>query len=173
MELVKRKKIKVILVKKGDKIQVEKDIHFDILWPKTQLMNENVLNNNSIVAKLQTKQFSMLFTGDIEQKAEELLQKENIDLKADILKVAHHGSKTSSTNSFLKTVNPKICLIGVGKNNNFGHPSEEVLERLKENRCRIFRTDLGGEITIKVNKKGKITIRNCIKETNSVNTTKN
>lgn len=95
---------------------------------------ENILNNNSIVAKLNYKNNSILFTGDIEKIAEKEILKEyektNI-LKSDILKVGHHGSKTSSIEEFLKAVNPKIALIGVGENNTFGHPNDGVIERLK------------------------------------------
>lgn len=91
------------------------------------------------MAKLLYKNFSILFTGDIEEIAEKQILEEyknsNI-LKSEILKVAHHGSKTSSTQSFLENVKPKIALIGVGKDNTFGHPNDEVLERLNLLRCK-------------------------------------
>ena len=77
----------------------------------------------------------MLFTGDIEKEAEQKLlnlYKKTNRLKATVLKVPHHGSKTSTTGEFLKAVTPKIALIGVGENNLFGHPNGEVLERLKQ-----------------------------------------
>lgn len=78
------------------------------------------------------QKFSILFTGDIEQIAEkEILKKYGDTLKSTILKVAHHGSKSSSTEEFLNAVKPKIALIGVGKSNNFGHPNAEVLERIE------------------------------------------
>ena len=92
----------------------------------------------------------MLFTGDIEKLAEEKILKlyeNNLEkLKCTVLKVAHHGSKTSSTKSFLEAVSPKIALIGVGTNNNFGHPNEGVIQRLKDINCKIYRTDERGEI---------------------------
>ena len=103
--------------------------------------------------------FSMLFTGDIEQIAEEEMVKKYMNtnkLNSDILKIAHHGSKTSSIQEFLSLVKPKIALIGVGKDNNFGHPNLEVLERLQNMSCKIFRTDENGEITIVVNSKARI-----------------
>lgn len=127
-----------------------------ILWPKKEQIQENILNNNSIVAKLVYKNFSMLFTGDIEETAEQQILEEyknsNI-LRANVLKVAHHGSKTSSTQSFLEKVNPQIALIGVGKNNIFGHPNFEVLQRLQNMNCKIYRTDEMGEISLSINKK--------------------
>lgn len=132
--LVKQKNTNVMIVKKGDRVAIEQGVYFDILWPQEKLVKDNVLNNNSIVAKLQYRKFSMLFTGDIEEKAEKLLMTEKLKLQADILKVAHHGSKSSSTREFIKMVNPKVCLIGVGKNNTFGHPNEEVLRRFQEGR---------------------------------------
>lgn len=84
--------------------------------------------------KLNYNDFSMLLTGDIEKIAEEQILDEykNINiLKSTILKIAHHGSKTSSTQSFLERVKPRIALIGVGKNNTFGHPSDSVIKRLE------------------------------------------
>ena len=98
----------------------------------------------------------MLFTGDIEETAEKQILEEykNLDiLRANVLKVAHHGSKTSSTQSFLEKVKPQIVLIGIGKNNTFGHPNFEVLQRLKDMNCRIYRTDEMGEISLNINKK--------------------
>ena len=140
-ELIKERKIKVQVVNKGDRLQIERNLYFDILWPdNSKLISENVLNNNSIVCKLHYKNFSMLFTGDIEEIAQkEILKeyKENINLlKATIIKVPHHGSKTSSTQEFLEAVNSSFALIGVGKNNTFGHPNDEVIERLKSLRYK-------------------------------------
>ena len=137
--IVNEKKISVIVVKKGDNIALEKDINIQILWPTENLIKENILNNNSIVAKLSYKNFSMLFTGDIEELAEKQIFNEYKDLNilnSTVLKVAHHGSKTSSTQDFIEKVNPKIVLIGVGKNNNFGHPSQGVIESFYNLRIR-------------------------------------
>ena len=139
IEIVNKKKIKVLVVKKKNRLKIENDIYFDILWPNSEnLVYENILNNNSIVCKLEFKNFSCIFTGDIEKQAEQLILKEyenNLSvLNSTILKVAHHGSKTSSIEEFLKVINPKIALIGVGENNKFGHPNEEVINRLENMR---------------------------------------
>ena len=119
------------------------------------MISENAINNNSLVCKLVYKNFSMLFTGDIEEVAEkEILRfyENRLDLlRSDCLKVAHHGSKTSSTLEFLNAVNPKMALIGVGKNNNFGHPAEVTLENLKSLNCKVYRTDEMGEICVRSN----------------------
>ena len=79
----------------------------------------------------------MLFTGDVESQAEERIVKiAKKELKSTILKVAHHGSKTSTIEEFIEAVKPEIALIGVGKNNKFGHPNKEVLDRIKEKRSK-------------------------------------
>ncbi len=101
-----------------------------------------------------------MFTGDIEESEKELL---NYNLKSSVLKISHHGSKTSTSQEFLNKVNPKIALIGVGKDNKFGHPSQEILEKISKLNCKIYRTDEMGEITIKVNENGKIKIKKFIK----------
>ncbi len=157
-KIVKEKRIKVIEVKMGDELNIEKDLKFQILWPKVEQIEENILNNNSIVAKLNYKGFSVLFTGDIEEIAEKAILEENKNIKSTILKIAHHGSKSSSTEEFLNAVMPKIALIGVGQNNKFGHPSQVTLDNLKDLDCQIYRTDLCGEISIKVNRNGKIKV---------------
>lgn len=160
INIIKEKNIPVQIVKKGDKIQFDKYVYIDILYP-TKNLKFNDINNNSIVCKLIYGKFSMLFTGDVEKEAEDeilsLYKNTNI-LNVTILKAGHHGSKTSSTEKFLEAVKPKIVLIGVGENNTFGHPSEQVIKNLEKCGAQIFRTDLNGEIIIKVNKKGKILI---------------
>ena len=162
LEIVKERNITVFTVKIGDKIKIEKSLYFDILWPQEEQIEENRINNNAIVMKLIYNGFSCLFTGDIEKVAEDKivsLYKDKSVLESDILKVAHHGSKTSTTEEFFKLVNPKISLIGVGKNNLFGHPSSEVIERLEKSNAKIYRTDMNGEINIIINKRGKYKIR--------------
>lgn len=164
IKIAKYKNIKIIQVKKGDKLNIEPNLIIDILFPNTNQITDNAINNNSIVAKITYKNLKILFTGDIEEIAEKELIKlyKNNELRADILKVAHHGSKTSSTQEFLNLVKPKIALIGVGKNNNFGHPNKDVLERLKYIGTKVYRTDECGEIMISINKK-------CINLTTMVN----
>ena len=140
-EIIKQKKLKVQILEAGDRVVID-SLSFDILWPIEQKISENILNNNAMVMKLKYKNFSMLFTGDIEEVAEKAIldtYKDNLEvLKATVLKVAHHGSKTSTIQEFLEKVNPKIALIGVGENNMFGHPNSGVLERLESFRCGNF-----------------------------------
>lgn len=161
LKIVNGKKINVYVVQKGERINIEKDLYIDILWPNEKdMIVDNWINNNSLVFKLVYKDFSIMFTGDIEEEAEKAILEQysnNINkLQANVLKIAHHGSKTSTTEDFLKTVSPKIALIGVGKNNKFGHPNEQVIERLKANKVKIYRTDEDGETNIVVNRNGEI-----------------
>lgn len=117
--------------------------------------------------KLNYNNVSMLFTGDIEQIAEEEIVKKYIKtnkLNTNIIKIAHHGSKTSSIQEFLNQVKPQIALIGVGANNNFGHPNDEVIKRLEQLKCKIYRTDEMGEISINVNNNGKLKIKSFIEQ---------
>ena len=165
LNIVKEKNIPVIIGKEGDKINIEKDLYLDILFPESEQIEENVINNNSLVFNMHYNNFSMLFTGDIEEIAEkriiEITNKSR--LKADIIKVPHHGSKTSSTRELLEIVLPKIALIGVGKDNLFGHPSSETIDKLDELEIKTYRTDINGEIMINVNKSGIRRIRTIYK----------
>ena len=138
-------------------MNIEKDVKIYALWPNSNIkITENSINNNSFVCKIMYKNFSLLCTGDIEEIAEKKIldmYKDNQNvLQADVLKVAHHGSKSSSIPEFLKAVKPKIALIGVGKNNLFGHPSDITINNLKKEKIKIFRTDENGEITLRLNK---------------------
>lgn len=163
-KLMIHKRIRLIEVKKGDKIKIGRYSEFKILFPTSRLLSENPLNNNSIVTQFNYNNFKMLFTGDIEKLAEQqILKTEKAEIRADILKVAHHGSKTSSIPEFIKAVRPRIALIGVGKNNTFGHPNQQTIKNLENIKCRIYRTDLQGEIIIKIDQKGRMNVKSKLK----------
>lgn len=152
VNLVQQKDIKVRIVEAGEDIKIEKNLSFNVIWPNSKSqISDNSINNNSLVFKMKYKKFSMLFTGDIEEIAEKkILQTCNVkNLESLVLKVPHHGSKTSSSQEFLDVVRPKIALIGVGKNNKFGHPSDITLEKFKMYDTKVYRTDQKGEITLK------------------------
>ena len=151
IQIIKNKNILVRIWQAGENLQIGK-LYLRILWPEKEQIMENALNNNSLVLQLQYEQFSILFTGDIEAIAEEkMVQTYGKSLQSTILKVAHHGSKSSTIEAFVECVNPKIALIGVGENNTFGHPNEMVIQRLKDIGCTIYRTDKNGEIVITIN----------------------
>ncbi len=151
LEVIKEKNIPLVISDKIQKINLGENCFFEIIYPDTSFLNKDVgnLNNSSIVAKLVYRENSFLFTGDIEKETEEVLLKNKANLKADILKVAHHGSDTGSSEEFLERVSPKTAVILVGQDNDFGHPSKRVLIRLEKNDVKIMRTDREGEIKLK------------------------
>jgi competence protein ComEC len=137
------KKIPFIVVSAGDSVSYKGAI-FDVLWPDS-LAKEIGSNDNSMVIRYHDSSISSLFTADISSKVETYLIKNNIN--SDILKVPHHGSKFSSSQSFMEAVSPKLAVVEVGKNS-YGHPTKEALSRIIESGAKIFRTDLDGIIKI-------------------------
>ena len=147
----KNKNVNIMEVKQGDKINVSKELDIQILAPILPYISDNPLNNNSVVNMLIFKKSNkkILYTGDIEGKAEEKIFKDIAKQKIDILKVPHHGSNTSTTKYLLNKISAKEYIISCGKLNKFGHPSSLVLKRIYEhenNDVKIRRTDKEGEI---------------------------
>lgn len=155
LDICSQRKIKVTYVSKDNSINLGKDTYIKILNPpKDTKKGELSLNNSSVVLKLYYKDMEILFSGDIEKEVENrIIESMPDDIKADVLKVPHHGSLTSSTQEFLELVGPKAAVISVGKNN-YGHPSSDVLDRLAGVGAKIFRTDLNGAVILRSN--GKI-----------------
>lgn len=143
-KLAKKKKINIININKGDKISIKEGIYIDVLNPLSDEIN-NTENNMSLTMLLRLNDIDMLLTGDIEKEIEKLLIEDIDDI--EILKVPHHGSNTSSTQNFIEKSKPEIAIISVGKNN-YGHPNKEVLNRIKDSRAKIYRTDKNGLIRI-------------------------
>ncbi len=114
--------------------------------PRGAFSNEN---SDSLVLKIKTEDASILFTGDIEEEAEANLVHLGKWLKSDILKIPHHGGRTSSSGEFLETVGPRIAVASVGRKNSFRHPHKETLERYRSAGVRLFRTDIDGAVSIK------------------------
>ncbi len=108
----------------------------------------NDVNANSIVLRLDYGDFSMLFMGDAEEQSEQRLLGKDLDLKASVIKIAHHGSKYATSEKFLQRVLPEAAIISDGAWNRYGHPSQSVLDRLKGGNVKVYRTDLQGEISI-------------------------
>ena len=108
----------------------------------------NEPNANSIVARLDYGSFSLLLPGDAEEQTEHRLLTKDLNLRADILKVSHHGSKYASAADYLERVKPKVAIVSCGEWNRYGHPAQAVLDRFKAADIKVYRTDLQGEITI-------------------------
>ena len=119
---------------------------FTILSPVEEVEDKN---ESSIVIKATINQLDWLLVGDLGKSGENKLLQNEMDLKADILKVGHHGSRNSSTKEFIRAVNPKVAVISSGRDNRFGHPHKEVIDLLYSQNIRIYRTDLDGSIQYK------------------------
>lgn len=138
---IKDKNLKIKTAKAGNTIIDTDDLKLVVLAPNQDSYES--LNNYSIVLKLTYKEKSFLFMGD----AETLSEKEITgDVEADVLKVGHHGSRTSTSQAFLNKVNPSYAVISVGLNNDYKHPHQEVLDRLEKKNIKIYRTDQNGDI---------------------------
>ncbi len=123
------------------------EVEMDVLYPfenMTDIPIENI-NNASPVIKISNW---LLLTGDAEQEVESNILESGIDIDVDVLKAGHHGSRSSSTLEFLEAVSPRVMLISAGKENPFGHPHPETLDKAKNLGIQVLRTDLDGRITI-------------------------
>ena len=152
----------ILYLAAGDVINMGRNVSVEVLSPdRGNHLDEKDENKNSLVLRVNVKGSSVLMTGDIDEKGEKTLI-EDTDIKADILKIAHHGSRYSSCEKFIAVAAPKIAVIQVGKNT-YGHPSEEVIKRLEEHKITVLRNDEQGAVGIRVNKAGDfgiVTMRN-------------
>lgn len=146
-EEMKKQNIPDILAKRGMKLDMGGGVMIDILFPDRDV-SEWATNDGGVVARLSYGETSIMLTGDIGTKTEKIILEENsqAQLASTILKVGHHGSRYSSSLSFVKAVSPKYALISSGKDNNYGHPHPDTLDTLNEFGAKIFRTDLFGTI---------------------------
>ncbi len=148
-EQIQKKEIPIKIAQAGQTISLGDNVFLGILNPLENLSGENVKNKNdaSIVAKLVAGENSVLLTGDITSKSEKKLVENNFKLQSDFLKIAHHGSKYSTSEIFLKEVSPETAIISVGKNS-WGMPTKEVLEKLDREKIKVYRTDIDGDVRV-------------------------
>lgn len=147
------------VLKSGDVVQIDKGYYFEVLSPGEFLQADkrikNDQNNNSVVLKLHYGDFSMLLTGDIEAPTEALLYKKyGSSLKSDVLKVGHHGSKTSSYYKFIEHVKPQYALISCGDFAKYHHPNKNVVGSLEHLGAKVYTTEKNGDLTIVTDGKG-------------------
>ncbi|HBI33601.1 MAG TPA: hypothetical protein DEA43_00580 [Candidatus Moranbacteria bacterium] len=147
-EEIEKNKVEKIEAKKNVSIKFSNGAVAEILYPFETVANVNDkdTNSHSVLVKLTTGENEFLFTGDLTSEQENELLAKNIDIDVDFLKVAHHGSKYATSNEFLDKVTPIDAIISVSKNNSYGHPNPEVLQRLTQHRANILRTDEYGDI---------------------------
>jgi competence protein ComEC len=148
--LVEEKQIKRDTAQAGQEIDLGNEIKIEVLNPPASLWDgtSDDVDNNGVVLKLSWGKVSFLFTADIREEVEFELIGQRANLKSTVLKVAHHGSKTSTTSQFLAAVDPEVAVISVGVNNTFGHPAQDVLDRLinRLGKGNVYRTDVNGTI---------------------------
>lgn len=143
--------IKYIAAEAGQVLDWGDAVYAQVLWPEEALEKRKDIKNvnlYSVVVKMTYGEVSFLFTGDIEKEAERDILAYRTGLKSTFLKSPHHGSKTSSLESFIKYVDPEVVLISAGVGNKFGHPSPEVVKRYDKLGCTIYRTDRNGTILV-------------------------
>ncbi len=150
LEEIKNKKISVMTVDSLSTVDFGNDTKLEFIYPDKSFYGDNIenLNNSSIVARLIYKNRKFLFAGDAESLVERELLNKSREIESDVLKVSHHGSTTSSSEEFIKKVNPQLAIIEVGKDNKFNHPSLRTLSRFTRLNIPVLRTDLLGRITI-------------------------
>ncbi len=146
LELARSRGVPVIRRQSGDKMEID-GVTLEVLSPPADWSPKRVSNNDSLVMRLGYGTRHMLLAGDAESRMEKLLVKEEMVLASDVLKVGHHGSKTSTTAPFLSRVAPRFGIISVGPFSRFGHPNREVLDVLDEAHVQTFRTDGDGSVT--------------------------
>jgi competence protein ComEC len=143
------RKIPVVTAHSGQRLNLGAGAELQVLAPLAPpFRGENANNNNATTLRLAYGQTSILLTGDIERAAEERLVRRGAQLQCTVLKVAHHGSKTSTSELLLRSAAPRAALISCGRYNPFGHPSATVLQRLARHHITTFRTDTSGALEV-------------------------
>lgn len=147
IDALKSKNLKINVIKKGtNSIDLGENTKISVFSPIKDSYED--LNNYSPVIKIEYGNTSFLFTGDAQEDVEKDILANNEDIKADVLKIGHHGSSTSTSEGFLAKVNPSISVISVGKDNIYNHPSENTIKNLKKNNIITYRTDADGTILL-------------------------
>src|SRR3989338_2179543 len=160
LRLVRDKKVPLTIIDKEQTIDLGQGVRLEILYPNQSLAGQTLadLNQSSIVARLAYGRNKFLLTGDAGEEAEKKLIDSGADLKADVLKVGHHGSEYSTTLGFLEKIKPALAVIEVGRDNQFRHPNLRIIKRLERGGARIYRTDENGTIHL-ISDGKKITLR--------------
>lgn len=151
LELVRRRRIAYALARQGQRIDLGGGAAAHVLWPPQEGERQEAageVNARSVVARVVFNRFSVLLTGDIEAETEAQLARGE-GLQSTVLKVAHHGSRTSTTPLFVDAVRPLYAVISVGRGNFFGHPHVQTLRTLEQRGIRVYRTDRDGAVILR------------------------
>ena len=146
---LKSKQIKIVRWRSPQTLELDNGISLQVLSPTESFLKQGTynLNNSSLVLLLTYGRTKWLLAGDAETEVEQDLLARGVDINAQVLKVAHHGSSGATSQEFLAAVGPQVAVISVGKNNDFGHPHERTLNRLERAGVQILRTDQAGTIS--------------------------
>lgn len=144
IKAISQKGLKITEAKAGVILDLGPEVKAELLAPNSGSYEE--VNNYSAVLRLTYGNTTFLFTGDAQSESEKEMIKTGQDLKADVLKIGHHGSLTSTTSAFLNKVQPKYAVISVGKDNDYGHPAESIVTRLNKAGVNVYRTDESGTL---------------------------
>jgi competence protein ComEC len=155
LKAIKDQRINFIEAAKGQTFELDAGAKLEVLnpmgngqWITKVRSGGSVENANSVVLRLSYGEFAMIFTGDAEAETEAEMIKAGENLRAQVLKVGHHGARYATSDEFLRAVSPRAAVISAGADNRYGHPTEETLDRLRRERVAVYRTDLHGEIAI-------------------------
>jgi competence protein ComEC len=148
LTLIDQKNIRYIVPQRGDRIDLGPGVTAQVLSPPPGGIDGGDLNENSIVLKITFCDTSFLLASDTGFPAEDAMRSSGVDLRSDVLKVGHHGSKYSSGKAFLQAADPKYAVIEVGANNPYGHPAPATVARLEEIGAKVYRTDRDGNIVM-------------------------
>lgn len=147
--------IPIFIIEAGDSAKLGNTIQLDVLYPYYNMSFFDANDNHgSLVLRITSGETSILLTGDIGEIDEKILLQQGIDIKSNILKVGHHGSKYSTTKDFLEEVNPEIAVLSYGKNNSYGHPHKETMDKLQNQNIEIYETAEQGIITVLIGEQG-------------------
>ena len=145
---MKQLRLPISKIGAGDVLQFG-DVSAQVLWPSPSSdSNAPSRNNDSIVLRVTYGDQTMLFSGDVEKEAELAMVARRLDLRSDILKVAHHGSRTSSVEPFVAATRPSTAIISVGRTSIFGHPNKDVVERWRTSGAQVMTTGEKGTISV-------------------------
>ncbi len=147
VDIFKEKGTKQRFVCQGDKFGFPDKTNIQVLWPRSCTLGSTEKNDNSVVTLLTYKDLQILLTGDAEENIGDFYQDRAGDI--DILKIPHHGSKDGIDEDYLLAVKPEVAVLSVGSKNRYGHPSQSILNELKERNITTYRTDRQGDIIIK------------------------
>ena len=154
LDLVRKRRVPYALARRGQRVDLGGGAIVEVLHPAEDGQGDppdpdDLVNARSIVARVRFGRVSILLTGDIEAETETHLLRSGMEIQSTVLKVAHHGSRSSTTPAFLDAVRPAVALVSVGASNLFGHPHPRTLRALEERGIRVYRTDQDGAVILR------------------------